>query len=359
MRLPAVVLLGLLAPLIVLVAGCGGGSGQGGGYTPTLPKPYPVTSPYSTLTEPFDIVMPSGHRVYGMIRRPDPAQYPKLSFAAVVRVPGGINPGRMEALDDESKLLAGAGMVVVCFNAEGRVDSTPGSGDLKSEGDEDFNGYRNQEGLRHLVLWVMTLPYVIRQNVGIRTQSFGITMGAGCLGRHPELAVKYLVDGEGPSWSFVTCHGPRFLAGDMQKYNTVKAIFPYLATWQDSSQAAADFWSEREAINFIGGFRGRYLRLQATWDHSQPPDSPADIALYDHPGGWPGGGPAWYHNKHTDDMNAAALAGGVPWVRVNLAQQGNVPNTVYGHGNRPTYLPGLLADQPFAARAVLEMALMP
>ena len=36
-------------------------------------------------------------------------------------------------------------------------------------------------------------------------------MAAGCIGRYPSIPVKYLVDGEGPPNSFVTCHEPRAL----------------------------------------------------------------------------------------------------------------------------------------------------
>jgi hypothetical protein len=112
----------------------------------------------------------------------------------------------------------------------------------------------------------------------------------------------------------------------MQKYNTVLDIFGRLATWQDDSQANLHGWFEREAIIFMGDFCGRYLRLQANWDHAQPSESAAQVTLYDHPGGWPGSGPAWWHNKHTIDIVRAALEGGVPWVRVNLPAQGNDVN---------------------------------
>lgn len=39
-------------------------------------------------------------------------------------------------------------------------------------------------------------------------------LGAGCAGRHPEIPIKYIVDGEGPPESFVTCHEPRALDND-------------------------------------------------------------------------------------------------------------------------------------------------
>lgn len=328
------------------------------GAVDVLPQ-LPPNPAYDTVLEPFDLVMPSGNTVYGLVRRPDPAQYPGVRFAAVVMVPGGLGPGRMQMLGRDAWLTAGAGMVVVGFNAEGRVDARAGANDILSEGTEDYNGFRHQDGLARIIEWVAQRPYVVPDNIGVWTQSYGITMGAGCLGRYPALPVKYLVDGEGPETSFVTCQGPRFLAGDMRKYNAAKHLFPLPAPWQDNRQEVQDFWAEREAIRFIGGFQGRYLRLQATWDHAQPPDDPAQVPLYDLPASWPADAPTWYRNKHTDDIVARAIDEGVPWVRVNLAEQGNTPNTVYDHDNPPVYLPGRLGDQPWGVRAVVEMARMP
>lgn len=71
------------------------------------------------------------------------------------------------------------------------------------------------------------------------------------------------------------------------------------------------FWSEREADRFIGSFRGRYLRLQATWDHSQPPGNELEVPTFHVP-------PLWWQGKHTADMPNAAVSGGVPWMCVNL-----------------------------------------
>jgi hypothetical protein len=154
------------------------------------------------------LLAPSGNRLYGLIRRPDPALYPELCFPAVVFVPGGINPGRMEMHRRDAKLLAEAGMVVVGFNAKGRVDEKSPE-DIRSEREEDYNGFRHQESLFKIVEYVMELDYVLADNVGIKTQSYGITMDAGCAGRHPETPIKYIVDGEGPPYSFVTCHGAK------------------------------------------------------------------------------------------------------------------------------------------------------
>jgi hypothetical protein len=323
----------------------------GGECTPTLPMEGQVTQPYETILEPFDLVAPPGNTIYGLIRRPDPAAYPHLCFPAVVLVPGGINPGRMEANGLEAKLLAEAGMVVLTFNAEGRVDKAPE--DVRSEGNEDYNGYRHQDGLCAIVKYASELPYILADNVGIKTQSFGITMGAGCAARHPEIPIKYIVDGEGPPNSFVTCHEPYALDQDPSndKHELAYGILGHYSTYRDSSPENQAFWEEREAERFIGDYRGRYLRLQAQWDHAQPPSNEQEMPIFHQP-------PDWWHNKHAAIMVNAAVVGGVPWVRVNLPEQGNPINATYDLDHPPVYLPGELADNPWAVRAIIEMARM-
>lgn len=333
---------------VFVTAGCGGSDS----YIETLPNEEPGINPYATIVEDFDLLMPSGNRVYGMIRRPDPAVYPKLSFVAVVMIPGGLGPGRLDALGTEARILAESGMVVVCFNAEGRVSNHPD--DIASEGTEDFNGFRHQDGLAKLLQYVISLDYVIPDNVGIRTLSYGITMAAGCVGRYPEIPVKYIVDGEGPSNSFVTAHEPWALYSPPShphhnRYEQVYEILGHHSIYRDPSPENQAFWSEREADEFIGRFRGRYLRLQAEWDHAQPPSMPAEIPMFHQP-------PAWWQCKHATDMVNAAVAGGVPWARVNLPEHGNPINATYDARNQPVYLPGELADKPWSVLAVLEMA---
>ncbi|MEW6092995.1 MAG: hypothetical protein AB1531_03420 [Chloroflexota bacterium] len=321
--------------------------------TPTLPNEEPLGDPYETILEEFSIVAPSSSRLYGLIRRPDPNLYPNLCFAAVILVPGGINPGRTAAYDDDAMMLATAGMVVITFNAEGRVD-TRSPEDLQSEGTQDYNGYRDQDGLCAVVQYTIGLDYVVADNVGLASYSFGITTAAGCAARHPEIPIKYIVDGEGPPDSFVTCHEPESLDADPSNdmIETIYEILGHYSTYRDSSPENQAFWIEREAIRFIGAFRGRYLRLQATWDHAQPPQNETEIPLFDLP-------PLWWHNKHTTDIVNSAVVGNVPWVRVNLPEQGNPINVTYDYDHPPVYLPGALADRPWVVRAVIEMARTP
>ena len=321
--------------------------------TPTIPATGFPDNSYATVSEDFDYVVEAGYRLHGIIRRPDPAQYPDLCFPAVIPVPGGVNPGRTEANGPEGVAIAEAGVVVVTYNSAGRVSERPG--DILSEGEPDFNGFQDQDDLCEIVQYAMDLDYVLADNVGLKTQSFGIAMGAGCAGRYAgTIPIKYLVDGEGPPNSFVTCHEPYALVPAHEhsdKYEVVHGILDdHYSTSRDPAQANLDWWAEREAIELIGDFRGRYLRLQAQWDHAQPPSNEDEMDMFDLPG------QDWWHNKHTTDIVNTAIDGGVPWVRVNLPGQGNTVNATYDYDNRPTFLPGELADQLWGARAVIEMA---
>ncbi|MCK4413849.1 MAG: hypothetical protein KAY32_09910 [Candidatus Eisenbacteria sp.] len=318
----------------------------------TLPNETPEIDPYETIVEEFELLATSGNRIYGLIRRPDPGLYPDRCFAAVVYIPGGINPGRLLALGNEARLLSQAGMVVLTFNAEGRGEDIPE--DRISEGEIDSNGYRDQDALSAVIEYAAELDYVVRDNIGVKTQSFGIAMGAGCLARHQDLPVKYLVDGEGPPNSFVTAQEPWSLDTDTtnDKHETVYGILGHYSTVRDTTEANRLWWGERDAIRFIRGFNGRYLRLQAEWDHSQPPSTAAEVDTFNQP-------PLWWQCKHTTDIVNAAVAGGVPWVRVNMEEHGNPINATYSESDSPVYLPGELADQTWDVRAILEMARLP
>jgi hypothetical protein len=319
---------------------------------PEYPQDQQAT--YQTVLEEFSILNRHGEEIHGLIRRPDPGLYPGMRFAAVVKVPGGINPGRSEALTPESIALAEAGMVVVTFNAESRFDPRNPE-DIPSQGTENYNGFENQDTLAEIFAYTTQLPLVISDNVGIRSQSYGITMAAGCAARHPELNIKYIVDGEGPPNSFVTVQEPRAMFSPpghplQNKYQTVFGILGHYSLERDPSEENHAFWEEREAILFIGEFNGMYLRLQGEWDHSQPPGNPGEIEAFHQP-------PIWWQGKHTCDIVNAALDGGVPWVRVNLPEQGNPINQRCSMNNMPTLIPGELNKNPLLpVLAVIEMA---
>lgn len=135
------------------------------------------------------------------------------------------------------------------------------------------------------------------------------------------------------------------------KHETVYGILGHYSTTRDSSAANREFWETREAERFIGRIQARYLRLQAEWDHSQPPSTAAEIDTFYLP-------PAWWQCKHAAVMVNAAVAGGVEWVRINLPEHGNQANATYDVDDHPVYLPGFLADEVWDVRAIIEMARM-
>jgi hypothetical protein len=174
------------------------------------------------------------------------------------------------------------------------------------------------------------------------------------VGRHTDLGVKYLVDEEGPPSSFVSCQEPYALDIDTtnDKHEIAYGLLEHYSTYRDPSDTNLVFWSTREAINFIGAFDGRYVRLQAEWDHSQPPMDASEWAAFDLP-------PTWWQCKHTTDIVNTAVREGVPWVRVNLPEHGNAVNDTFTYLSQPVYITGRLEDGMWGVRAVLEMARMP
>lgn len=288
------------------------------------------------------VTAPNGSQLWVKIIQPRADLYPGESFPAVVQVSGGLGAGESGNLH-----LADDGFVELHFNPEGRGMLYP------SEGEEDYNGFAHQDDLKAVIEYALTLPNVEQDNLGVITGSYGITMGAGCLGRYPDLPVKYLVDVEGPSGSFVTCKEPWSLDEDPSndQVDATYGIFGHWSLYRDPSPANEAWWSEREALRYIGDIRCRYLRMQAEWDHAQPPNEQ-----------WPGFDypPLWYQNKFADDMVNQAVAGSSPWVRVNRLPLGNLPNQTYSRENPPVWYSGAITDYPGEqGLAVVEMANMP
>ncbi|MCF6148103.1 MAG: hypothetical protein E3K37_05535 [Candidatus Kuenenia sp.] len=315
---------------------------------PVIPHGCSIEHRYQTLVKPFHIVAPSGNKVYGLIRCPSPRVYPNQCFPALIIIPGALEPGRMHAYGLKAKSISEAGIVVVCFNAEGRVSNS--SNDITSEGNEDYNGFRHQDGLAEIIKYVKNLDYVIDENIGIYSQSYGISMVAGCVARRPEISVKYIIDIEGPSDSFAVCLEPwtldRDVTNDMS--DKVYRVFGHYSLSRDNSEENMRFWAEREAVRYIGKYRGNYLRIQGTWDHILPPKRERDIKEFTQY-------PLWWQNKHAVEMVNAAVKGGVPWVRINLIEQGNSVNKTYHYNDRPHYLPGSLAESDVFIEAIIEL----
>jgi len=268
------------------------------------------------------VTAPNGNDLYTRIVRPVPALYPGRRFPTLITIPGGTGDGAPLANNPGYRDLAARGFVVIAFNAENRGTGEPGN--LQSEGTEDCNGFLHQDDLKAVVEYAAALPDVDAANVGVETSSFGIAIGAGALGRYPELPVAYLVDQEGP-------HDNRVITFYDAGHEV--PVCGHLSTVTDPSPSNVAFWSEREAVRYIDAYPGRYLRMQAEIDHAQNPG---------------------YFRHAIEMVNAATRSqyggtGVALWTRMNGNDLANPINTVYPLGDPsqyPMWVSGRLSDHP-------------
>lgn len=262
----------------------------------------------------------------------------------VVLVQGGLGNGAPMLDTSYASQLINAGYVVVSFNPEGRGSGS--AGDMQSQGAENYNGYIHQDDLYAVISYMQTLPFVARNRVGIVSFSYGIAMAAGCLGRYPALSVNFLLDIEGPSDSYGIMGDGWSLDTDTTNdmSDILFGVFGHYSTAMDNSEMNIAWWSEREAARFIGNTNAAYMRLQAQYDHMQPPNQLFPTG-FDFP-------PVWYQNKHAVDMVNAAVNGSSRWVRMNDAAIWNAPNSLYSYGYQPIYYSGQF-DPTSASFAVL------
>ena len=202
--------------------------------------------PVSVTEEEVWITNPaSGVALYCHVHRPSDFD-PGLRYPGLALIPGGSGSGTVFDINERAQAYADLGFVVMHFDPDGRGQSTNGG----TYTTEDYCGYIQQDGLRAVLMHLISLPEVDPTNVGALTNSYGITMGAGTLGRYPNSPpVKFMVDWEGPSDRTDTAqpngHVPHDAGDD-------------------------EWWYEREPINFIDDFPGYYLRAQSEIDHAQP-----------------------------------------------------------------------------------------
>lgn len=218
-------------------------------------------------------------------------------YPAVVSVPGGSGAGsQSERIADPTMnpaSQAALGFVVVIFDADGRG---------RTAGVEDYCGYTHQDGLKALIELIATLEVVDPAQIGISTNSYGITMASGVLARYPELPIRFLLDNEGPADRNDTGHCDASDTGHIRG--------------KDCSDEA--WWQEREAATFIKRVQVPYLRLQSAVDHAQPDNDHALLMI----------------NSATSTEYGGA--GQSPWTRVN-AKERNQANVTYDGSSLPSW----------------------
>jgi len=281
----------------------------------------------------------NGNKMYGRLHRPKLDLYKGEKFPAVVYHVGGFGAGA-RGRDN----LAEKGFVTLHFNVEGRGTGQPDN--LRSEGEDNYAGYITQDDIKAAVEYIHSLPYVIDNNVGISTFSASIIAVSGCLARYPETEVKYWVEGEGPTDGYVVRLDAWLLDDDPSNdwFQRVpqshrepgQRIHPSLQ--MDNSPENQLWWKEREAVNFMSQIRCYYMRVQAEYDHVQPPHAENKDIFFKPP--------LWYHNKHALDAINLATRGTSPWTRMNGPELGNPINAVYDYANPPEYYQGFMRDHP-------------
>lgn len=276
-----------------------------------------TTANAATLEERFILNPSSGVMLFATVAFPDDFS-PMSNAPGVVLVPGGAATSNSFLNNGYAQSLADSGIVAIAFDPDGRGESTNGG----TYTTENYNGFIQQDGLQAILQHLATIPGVDPENLGVESRSYGITMAAGCLGRHPNAPrVKFLLEWEGPA----------------DRTDTAQPNGHVPVSTDDE-----EFWWEREPGNFIDDFGGFVIFMQSEDDHVQP------------------------NNDHTILLNNRAVhesfggAGTALWTRINLAggPAGNTPNTVYG-ATEPNWVAESVGPNQLMRALVLELVMKP
>lgn len=174
---------------------------------------------------------------------------------AVILIPGGVGNGadfekENGEFPSDAITVAKKGFVVVVYDPLGRG---------KSEGEINFQGYDDQDGLLAIIEMTKQFSYVDTENIGLASFSYGVTAAAGLLARYPDSGIKFWSDWEGPSSRSYT--NPN-CTGSLKDGE--------LPTPGSFSCANDEYWLEREAAEFIKTAKvDYYWRIQQVDDHVQ------------------------------------------------------------------------------------------
>lgn len=204
------------------------------------------------------------------------------ALPTLILMPGGI--GKSDT--STASRLSEQGFLIIIFDADGRI---------RSEGEENYNGFVTQDGLASVILASMSLSGLDQEQFDLVSYSYGITAASGTLARYPGLPIDFLIDWEGPIDRNYTT------GGCAEVFHGIE--------WQPCTND--EWWSEREAVNFIGELDIPYQRIQTQTDHVQPT------------------------NDHAIEIVNAAILAGVPWVRLNNYP----PNQIFDLTNPPLMIP--------------------
>jgi hypothetical protein len=256
----------------------------------TIVWQYPPVMASAVAVETLWVVNPtSGCSLYVHIHRPAGAG-PAAQVPGVVLVPDLSSAGT--TFDSLADFIATEGFAVLHFDADGRG---------RSGGTEDYDGYKQQDGLAACLESLAVRTYVDSENMGIYSRGYGVVMATGMIARHATPNVKFLMDWEGPS----------------DRYQASSDSGGHVPVPVDSDA----FWLEREAGRFIKNVPGAYLRFQTATDHTgRIPDNHHAIALID--------------SATATEYGGSGIA---VWTRVNDSVM-NPENHIYSVSNPPAWI---------------------
>jgi alpha/beta superfamily hydrolase len=215
--------------------------------------------------------------------------------SAVVLVPGALSSGRLFfGASGIATRFAKAGYVTVHFDPDGRGHS---------EGQEDYNGHAQQDGLAAVLRETSALPEVNPARIAVASFDFGLSLALGAIVRYPELSVQLLVDWEGLA----------------RRSRIVALLAQHGLLVEDDT--AESWWAERDPLQFASRLGIAYQRAQSTGSGSAE-----DMLLLT--------------ERVTSPVHGGA--GGAPFTRVN----GNLPNRVYRHDRLPWLLDPVPPELP-------------
>ncbi|MBT3298535.1 hypothetical protein HN385_06420 [archaeon] len=225
----------------------------------------------------------------------------------IILIPGGI--GSSDDFIDPGMVddFMGEGFITIIFDADGRG---------LSSGEEDYNGYVQQDGLYGIYRFVENYDGVNKENIGLASFSYGVSMASGMLGRYQDsVNIKYYIEWEGPTNRFYVTVGCK----ETSHINAIK---------EGVDCNDEEYWLEREALRFVPYFKVDYFQIiQGQKDHVQ--------STY----------------MHSVDANNLAVKY-LDWVKVN---DGDI-NQLYNNKNVPVIENYLVYLNEYALNYAIELS---
>jgi hypothetical protein len=230
-----------------------------------IATPYPEIEFLPNGTSSLAIPSLNGNQISLHIVKPD-GDGP---FPVLIGIAGGDGMYAFYQLELPERLRQ-SGIVTVDFAPQGRGIS---------QGQDNYHGHVHQDDLKAVVDFVSQLPFAQKDNIGVISFSYGVTLATGALARYPNMPVAFLIDWEGPS-----CPAKDIQRGIKNDESWAQNIVRLLSGGEEKTAheygelrihggALSDeaYWVERDASRFAGELPCPYLRVQFDVDHAQGP----------------------------------------------------------------------------------------